>query len=363
VKARLLLFIIVMTGVAGKGQSVKRPFIIESKAHTGMILPLYKAIDYLIKDDVYAFDINVSFQTDGKDYWEKLYNYPRTGVGYSYWWLGNNEVFGKAHALYSFLSLPLNKRNTGFSFNYQISFGGAYVTKIFDIYENQINDAIGSHVNFYIRMGLDGKIRLFQRCDLIIEGGATHFSNGKVKSPNNGINAGTFSLGINYQFGNNVNSLKEPEIPVIGKRYVQSVIYSAGSKVYDNLLGKKYFTSSISYKLQRVLNHKIKTGLGADFFYDGSISEGLAGEDGIPEKDFYKLIRFGIHTSFDIRYKQLMLGLQVGTYLYSKYTVLTPVYNRISLLYQFSDHLIGSFGIKSHMGKADFLEFGIGYCW
>ena len=328
-----------------------------------MNLPFYKALRYLIKDDIYAFDVSVSFPTYGKDYWEKLYRYPRQGVGFSYWSLGNNEVFGKAYALYSFINIPFFKPAEKFSFNYQISCGVAYLPKIFDIYKDHLDRAIGSHTNIYIHLGIDGKITIFPRCELVIEAGATHFSNGKTRSPNYGINAGSFSLGLNYLFNNKGATIQDPEIPGINKRYVQSVIYSAGTKVYDNLYGKKYFVSSLSYNLERIINHKRKIGLGADFSYDGSISEAIASEDGTPDKHFDKLIRFGLHTSYATRYKQLIMGIQIGYDLYSKYTVITPVYNKLSIQYLLTRNIIGSISIKSHMAKADCLEYGIGYYW
>ncbi|MCU0472382.1 MAG: acyloxyacyl hydrolase [Bacteroidales bacterium] len=352
-----------LTGLPGNAQLVKKPFIIEPKIHTGMILPFYEALDYLIRDDIYAFDLSLSFPAYGKDFWEKLYRYPRPGIGFSYWSLGNEEVFGKAYALYSFINIPLYKRAEKFSFNYQVSFGGAYLSRKFDVYENHLNRAIGSHTNVYIRLGIDCKIRLFPRSDLLIEAGTTHFSNGKTRSPNYGINIGSFSLGFNYLFSNTGITFPEPEIPEIGKRYIQSVIYSAGSKVYDNLVGTRYFISSVSYNLEYLINHKRRIGLGADLSYDGSISEALASDDGTPDKDFTSLVRVGLHASYSIRYKQFIMGIQVGHYLYSKYTVLTPVYNRISVQYLFTNNVVGRISIKSHMGKADCLEFGIGYCW
>ena len=307
-------------------------------------------------------DLSVSFPTYGKDYWEMLYRYPRPGVGFTYWSLGNNEVLGKAYALYSFINIPFGKRRERVSVNYQISFGAAYLPKIFNAYDNPLNRAIGSHINAYIRLGIMVKSRISPLCDLVIEAGSTHFSNGKTRSPNYGINAGSISLGINYLFNNNNISIQEPAIPAVEKRYVQTVLYSAGSKVYDNLTDKRYLITSVSYNADRILNHKKRIGLGADLFYDGSIREALA-TDGIPENDFSKLIRFGLHSSYTIRYKDVMMGIQLGYYLYSKYTVLTSVYNRLSVQYLFTDNILGSIAVKSHLGKADCLEFGIGYTW
>ena len=362
-KYRLLIFVFVLTGLAANSQLLERPVIIEPRIHTGMDLPFYKALRYLTKDNIYAFDISVSFPTYGKDYWEKLYCYPRQGVGFSYWSLGNNEVFGKAYVLYTFINIPLFKPSEKVSFNYQISCGGAYLPKIFDINKDHLDRAIGSHTNIYIHLGIDGKIMLSPRFGLVLEAGATHFSNGKTRSPNYGINAGSFSLGLNYLFNNNGVTIQDPEVPGIDKRYVQSVIYSAGVKVYDNLSDRKYFVSSVSYNLERIISLKRKIGLGADLSFDGSISEALASEDGIPDKHFDKLFRFGLHASYAIRYKQLIMGIQLGHYLYSKYTVITPFYNKISVQYLINKNLIASISIKSHMAKADCMEYGIGYCW
>ncbi|MDQ1296622.1 MAG: hypothetical protein QG611_600, partial [Bacteroidota bacterium] len=109
-KNGLLIFMLLLTGWAANAQLVRKPVIVEPKIHTGVILPFYEALDYLIRDDIYAFDLSLRFPTYGKNFWEKLYRYPVPGIGYSYWSLSNNEVFGKAHAIYSFINIPLFKR-------------------------------------------------------------------------------------------------------------------------------------------------------------------------------------------------------------------------------------------------------------
>lgn len=362
-KNKILIITLLLTCFAGKAQPVKNPVILETRVHTGMVFPLYDALAYLIQDDVYALDLTLSFPTYGKDFWEKIYNYPRPGIGYSFWSLGNKEVFGNAHVFYGYLNIPIIRRPEKFSFNYQFSLGGAWLPGTFDIMENHLNRAVSSHLNIFVRLGIDGKIKLFPRCELVLEAGVSHISNGKTRSPNYGINAGTFSLGFNYLIGDYGKIVQEPEIPKAGKKYVQSIVTSAGVKVYDNLLNKKYLTTSMSYNIDRLISHRRRVGLGTDLFYDGSISEALAVEEGARENDFNNLIRFGIHASYSIRYKQMTGGIQLGHYLYSQYTVLTKIYSKISVQYLFSEHLFGSVAIKSHMGKADCLEWGIGYYW
>lgn len=364
VKNRILIILIIASGLSGKAQSVKRPFIIEPKIHTGMILPFYEALSYLIQDDIYAFDLSIGFPASGNEYWDKLYRYPRPGFGYSYWNLGNKQVLGGAHSIYGFINLPLLKKNEKFSVNYQISAGGAYLTRVFDPVENHLNRAIGSHYNIYMRLGIDSKIRITPISELVLEIGATHFSNGKTRSPNYGINAGTISVGYNYLINNSLIKTKnDTEVPAVDKRIVQSIIYSAGTKVYDNLLGTRYFVSSVSYNIEKVLNQKRRLGLGAEFSYDGSIDEARNVEYGKTESDLTDLVRIGLHSSYTVRYKRLLGGIQIGHYIYSKHKVLTSVYNKLSVSYLITDHLSGNISIKSHWAKADCFLWGVGYTW
>ncbi len=327
------------------------------------MLPLYEALDYLVKDDIYSLDLSLRFPATGKDYWEELYHYPETGIGVSYWNLGNDEVLGKAWSLYGFINVPLYRSPGKFSINYQVSLGGAYLTKSFDWYSNHLNRAMSSPVNIYVRLGLDGKIELSPRSQLVFEAGTSHFSNGKTKSPNYGINAGTVSVGFNYLINNDKYEINEPEIPAIKNQYIQSLIYLGGVKVYDNLLNRKYLTSSLSYNAERVLSHRRRIGVGADLSYDGSISEALQEAEGIPENDISKMIRFGLHISYSAQYKRLVAGIQVGYYLYSKYTVLTRLYNKLTVQYFITSRIVGSMAVKSHWGKADCFEYGLGYYW
>lgn len=359
---RLIIFLSIIS-LSIDAQSVKARFILEPKFNTGMNLPLYGALDYLVEDNIYSFDISLSFPTYGDDYWEKLYNYPRTGIGFSISSLGNKEILGNAFSLFKFISIPLLKKDRKLSLDYIASVGCAYLPDPFDIDHNHLNRAIGSHINLFMRMGLDFRFFVFPRSEIIIGTAFTHFSNGKTKSPNYGLNIGSVSLGINYLFNDKGSIHKDPEIPSPGKKYDQSIILSGGFKVYDNLVDIKYFTSSVVYNIERHLSNVHKTGLGADFLYDASIREALASPDGIPEEEFVKHIRFGLHASYSAQYKRTLFGFQIGYYLYSEYPVNVDIYNKLSLQYLLTNNILGSMAVRSHMGKADCLEFGIGYTW
>ncbi len=361
-KGKILIISLIFNALASSAQFYEKPFIIRTGMGSGFNIPVYKALGYLIEDDVFAVDLSLSFQSAGNSYWEKIYNFPRTGIGFSSWTLGNNEILGNAYSLYSFINVPLRRNQGKFSVNVQLAAGSAYLPLKFDINTNPLNRAIGSNYNIFMRLAAEGRLRILPLSEISVVAGLAHFSNGKTRSPNYGINIAAITFGVNCFFNQEKLVISDPEIPPVNRNKYHSVFISAGPKVYDNLYGYPYLSVTVSYNLERFVNNFSKAGIGADLFYDSSIGEALR-KEGINEDDFIKLIRAGIHGSYALRYKRTMAGLQIGYYLYSKKIVLTSIYNKIYLQYMLSDNITGSVSIRSHWGKADCMEYGIGYTW
>ncbi len=335
--------------------------IIGGQWHYGFVTPHHKAIQYVVKKPISGFDITFSKPTYGKNIWEKLYRYPRYGVGYFRVSLGNNEILGYGNALYGFLNIPFHKTQR-FSVNYQLSFGLGYLNKVFNVNSDPLDVAISAHVNAFARFSADVKYRVYKNIEL--QGGINmqHFSNGKLKSPNLGINSVTTSLGLSYIFNNTEKEINPaPPAPVIKNHYYY-LVYSAGLKTYDDFHNKYYFASSLSFHYDRVLNTKYSLGLGSDLFYNGAIKPAFIEKKG-REASVPDLFRAGIHAGGSVTYNRLSMILQVGYYVYARYTYITRVYNRVGLRYRLNDHLLLNFTLKSHLAIADFFEWGVGYRW
>ncbi|HLN20633.1 MAG TPA: acyloxyacyl hydrolase [Bacteroidales bacterium] len=332
------------------------------RIHSGLNLPVYNALDYLVDEGINAVDLFYQRQSTGNHFQDELWNYPATGAGYSYWSTGNNEVFGKAHVLYADIQVPLTNADHIVNFGTRTSAGIAYFTRSFDVENNNLNRAIGSHLNIYMNLSAYCKIRIIKGFEAVLDGGLVHFSNGKTRSPNYGINAATVSAGLMYNFSSGIKYKSFPEMPPVPGRYFHSVLLSGGRKVYDDLSGEKFLSTTVSYGLDRYLTRSGKAGFGADIFYDGSIKKGLE-EKGLAGTGFSEQLRMGVHASYSLCYKKTVAGVQLGYYLYSKFTVLTRMYTRISLNYILTDNISAGFSIRSHFGKADALEYGIIYTW
>lgn len=343
-------------------QDVPNPVSAGFKVHSGLNLPFYKAVDYLVEEGIYSFDIFLQQQSVGKHFQDELWNYPRTGAGYSVWSLGNDDVFGKAHVLYAQIQVPFKNSFRKVRLGTMASVGAAYLPKSFDVKHNHLNRAIGSHLNIYMSIAAYCNINLTNNFEFVLDAGLTHFSNGKTRSPNYGINAATLAAGLNYSFAPDITYATSAEKPPVPGKYFHSVTITGGRKVYDYLTGEKYISTTISYGLERYLTHSGKAGFGADLFYDGSIIAGMA-EEGNNNSEFADQLRFGVHGSYALQYRKTQAGLQLGYYLYSKYRVLTNLYTRIFLSYFLTENVNAVLSIRSHYGKADSFEYGIGYTW
>ncbi len=57
----------------------------------------------------------------------------------------------------------------------------------------------------------------------------------------------------------------------------------------------------------------------------------------------------------------LSIMFNLGTYLYYGYDPLSQVYKRVGMRYITNSGLLGHIALKAHAGRADYIEWGIGY--
>jgi hypothetical protein len=324
----------------------------------GFVMPHHKSIEYFLEDHIQTFDFKIHQTTYGKKYWNQLYRYPVYGVGFYRSNLGNNDVYGYANALYSFLKVPVLGKSDNFNLSYQIGFGASWITNYFDIEENPGNLAIGSNLNIFIDFSLQSGIPIGDR--LILTNGIrfTHFSNGKVKSPNKGLNIVSGSVGLAYKLKSYSERIVT-KIPDIKNKNSYSIIYTGGIKTISRYETGYFYASSLIFDYARQYSLKGKWSAGTDIFYDGTniqYSDKL--NSNITNSDLYLM---GIHAGHDLLVGKLSVIVNLGIYLYSPVEVPSQWYNRIGLRYTFNEKFIANLTLKSHRAKASVIEWGIGY--
>lgn len=362
IKRLIISFIVLVFPFISRGQfpeAFKNGFGIETDAGYGFIMPHHKSIEYTIEDHIRTFDVKLTKATYGSKYWNQLYRYPYYGIGYYRSNLGNDEVYGFVNALYSYVKVPFIGTSDKANLSWQIAFGASYITTYFDINENPQNLAIGSNLNIYIDFSLQSRIPLTKQLSLTNGARFTHVSNGKVKSPNKGLNAISASIGLLYQF-NDLPERKQISLPEIMDKTEYTLIFAGGIKTISRYEPGYYFASSLIFDYNRKYSLKGRWGLGADLFFDGTngqFSDKTEKAD-IVNTDLYQI---GLHLGHDFVMGNLALVFNVGAYVYAPVEVLAPIYSRLGLRYRIKEKFITNLTLKSHWASASFIEWGIGY--
>lgn len=329
--------------------------------HYGFMLPEYTYLLYLAEDHIHSGSLNFSKKTTGKNDWEQLYNYPEYGLSLFYSTLGNDKVHGREISAFPYFRLDIvNGRR--FDFYNETGIGLSYVTRKFDLNDNYLNVAVGSHwnIHFNLKLGIQyrppGKVKVNSGVSF------DHFSNSNTTEPNLGLNYATFFAGLKYQMGD-VSEKQVRQLPDHHRGHYYEFIYSAGMKHPRAIGSELYFTSSATFEYKWELFRVFHVGIGADLFYDGSTEAEML----TLELDHHKSLhdfRSGIHFSQEVVYNRFSLIIQEGFYLVLKDQVEQHVmYNRGIFRYRISDHLLVQLAMKSHLYILDYPEIGLGIRW
>lgn len=361
-KRIIILFIVFILPFYGYSQFLdvgNKGVGVEANYGYGFIMPHHKSIEYMLEDHIRTFDLKASFPTYGNKYWNELYRYPYYGLGYYRSNLGNDEVYGKVNALYSYVKVPLLGSSEKANLSWQIAFGASYINNQFDIDENPQNLAIGSNLNIYVDLSLQSRIPLSKQFSLMNSVRFTHVSNGKVKSPNKGLNVISGSVGVYYQLTEKPDRIvAEPPVMDIKNEY--TILYAGGIKSKTRYESGYFYASSLIFDYNRLYSLKGRWVFGADIFFDETNSQysDQTGKAGILNSDLYQV---GLHIGHDLVMGKLSLVINVGGYVYAPVPVDAPVYSRIGLRYRVKDKFIINYTLKSHWAMASYLEWGIGY--
>jgi hypothetical protein len=326
----------------------------------GTLLPHHSSIAYAMHSNISGLEVLLSTDTYGRSAWDSLYRFPRIGIGYNYSTLGNSEVFGSGHSFFGFVDVPFIRNPGKFNVYYQFTVGIAYLTRTYDVVDNPLNVAISSGLNLYGNLKFTARYSFNRQNEITAGFGLTHYSNGKMGTPNLGLNSFNLALGYFHEIkGGNQPHRISRDFPAISKHSGDLVI-SAGVKVDDQATSSKYLISTLVADYIFSPGPKYAFGLGTDLFYDQSLGPNVAEKEGesYTQKD---LLQFGMHLGVYAHYGRIRITGHIGTYLVAKYYKYAKVYTRIGMRYSVSNRVFLNIALKAHYAIADYVEWGIGY--
>lgn len=335
---------------------------IEARGHYGFVAPHHDNIVHLTSQHFGMTELNLFMRTNGDNYWEQQHKYPLKGISFLYTDLGGNPYLGRAAAVIPYLNFQLTKgQKVGLWFRFGV--GAGYLSRRFDRTENHKNIAIGSHFNAAIQMMYELRWRIVPRLDFCAGLGLTHFSNGAIKVPNLGINIFTLSSGLAYKLNRTELPRKVSETTeVLDRKWEFSAFAVFGFSELYAAYGPKYYAFMFSGSALKPIGHrgKRKIGIGLDISWDAAVVESMlriSQEFSHPAE----AIRPGLSFTHRMDFSRLSILMQLGFYPYTKYKDDGYIYDRLALQYRFGKHYMIHLGLKTHLFKADMIEYGVGY--
>ncbi len=382
------------------------PYKIKLQGIGGYIHPHDENVEVLVNGPALGGEIALELATDGSENWHIHHNFPDIGIAAQYLTLSNPEILGEMISIYPYINFPMVATDW-FSFYLKLGGGLAMATKPTDIdaaieanrpirgpngLNKDFNFVIGSTANVILAGGANMEVRLARSLRFTADLIFNHYSNGNTVQPNMGLNLANVYAGFKY-----IPSYQGyvprgmARVPSLHDKFSGEIIISGGSRQRYYKDTKSFPTASVNIGGYYHTCHQHRIGIGVDGFYNGIFTNDPALSPSfrrtyITSDELENKLRLGVNLANDVVVGRFTAGLQLGLYLYDPIKDLEPYnpanrkekgliyaydiekedgwfYTRLSAKYRIIDHIIANISIKTHLHKAEFIEFGLGYAF
>ena len=375
-------------------------FVFKTQMIGGEIIPINNNLKNMNPNPSIGGEVAVEFPSWNEYPWQQYLGYPTLGIGFVGLDLGNNKILGQAFALYPYLLIDIVntphfelkwKVGAGLSFfnqTYNRVFNEFGNTPNWSYYGPTCNNLIGSIVNVYLTTGAHFNFPIKNNWAAHADLGYMHMSNGSVLQPNGGINILYASVGASYKL-----HTKNTTDRVFNKKTFQSLPYKwsvniTGSGGYRELYyldNKGYGIGSIHIGTTYNICNWYAIGGGFDAFYDGVFNSNTRFGRYILDDKIANLFRVAIGINNEFRIGRITAILDWGIYLYDPIKLAYKdengnKYEKRPMLYKYDidkedgwnyfrlgvrcrvwDNIYVQTAVKTHLSKAEMVEWGIGY--
>uniref|UniRef100_UPI004048EFC0 acyloxyacyl hydrolase n=1 Tax=Flavobacterium sp. TaxID=239 RepID=UPI004048EFC0 len=363
-KKFLLLFIFFIT-IPILAQEKRNTSYLDLQFFRGNVYKHTDDIGHLITGHPDGFMLSYNWKTNGKKEWEQIYNYPDYGVSYHYLDF-KNQYLGVNHAIGIHYNFYFLNRNLMF----RISQGIGMTTNPYDKETNNKNNAFGTKImdNNYFLLQYK-KENIIDRVGLQAGFMLTHFSNGRFKAPNSGINTIALNLGLNYNLEEKQEFIKDslPSSASYKERIKYNIAFRTGiSEGPVPGLGQRQFYHIGLYADKRI-GRKSALQLGTDVFFSRYLRDYIAFSSVAFPKEHksytdpdvdYK--RIGLFVGHELFINKLSIETQVGYYAYKPFDYEIDIYQRLGAKYYIYKNIFTGVGLKTHGGRAEAIEATLG---
>ncbi len=421
---RKVFIAILFVAVSILSYSQPKTFVFKAQMIGGKVIPINQTLKSINPNPTLGGEIAIEFPSWDEYPWQQYLNKPTLGVGFVGLNLGNSKILGQSFALYPYLLIDIvNTKH--FELKWKIGAGLSFFNKTYNrvykkynpdtdslwsYYGPTCNNLIGSIVNVYLTTGAHLNFPIKDGWAAHADFGYMHMSNGSVLQPNGGINILYASVGATYKLGTTCHRCKHDKIKTFPSLPYLWSINITGSGGYRELYygdNKGYGVGSLHVGATYNICNWYAIGGSLDAFYDGVFNqqggtrlEGLTAEQReaqlkhtrfgryvILNENLSNKFRVAISVNNEFKVGRITAILDWGVYLYDPirlayYTDNTykQKYKKRPLLYKYNiekedgwnyfrlgvrcrvwDNLYVQTTVKTHLTKAEMIEWGIGY--
>lgn len=342
-------------------QENKDTHAVELSILSGNVLPHTTDL-YHLQGHPDAMMLCYTRQTHGAKEWHSAYNFPDYG-GYFLYQNFNNSFLGDSYAVGMHYNFYFLNR----SLQLKLAQGFAYVTNPYDKVDNSKNKAFGSSIVDNTNIGLAyTKQNMYKGFGIQAGVLFCHYSNGRTKSPNSGINTYLLNLGLNYDFDGKSTNVRDTLVDRKSFRepIKYNIVLRSGVNESAVIGSGQHPFYHIGFYADKRIGRKSALQLGTELFLTESFRDYISYRaNAYPELNIdpnvdYK--RVGVFIGHELFVNRISLEAQLGFYVYDPLKNEIPIYDRVGMKYYINKKMFAGFTIKTHMFLAEALEFGLG---
>ncbi len=356
-----LLFCFVSS--AQNGITAYPGWYIKPVVQTGIILVHRNTIGHLVKGYPTIYELNFVKPTIGNKLWHIENNKPDLGITTQVIDFRNPQELGFGYVIAPFIEIPLNKREKSSRVIMRVCWGLSYFTKPFDVFTNQKNIAIGSHVNQYVQFKWFWQLPISKNLRLEPGFNFSHLSNGRTRNPNLGLNLLTLNLGMNINF--KPSKLKSIAIAAVDsntkvKSKNELFLYAAAGFNQREINQQHLYSYSVNFLYQRNVRNTHKWSAGVSLFADQNYLNDYKAINN-NEGNGLNMLRAAVMVGYSYNIGRLSIPLETGYYFYDKVGPDGRITSKLSLRYYAKNGLVVHMGLRTHFAVAYNFEYGLGY--
>ena len=327
-----------------------------------------------------AFCVSAEMRTtlSGKKAWHHYYNSLHYGFGISYSHLNYSKKLGNPFGVYTILGFSPLKTNR-WTFMTDMAVG---VSGIWEVYSetNRHNDVVSTPITAYAHAKATLEYSIANNWKMDFSLAFDHYSNGRIKKPNFGLNVLQTRLGLTfcpkhvimqqskdtlerYKGWNHIINIFYARRGIIAEPLKYPDLYDLGVKERE-LKQVSFPIFGANYRLQHRFSFSQSLGFGAEIAYNDSYAKDVYYFQN-DEKDnliFSDKIMASLFIGYEYHINKMSILLEPGLYLKKYSPSEQPIFwQKVGARYYLTQNFFAEITLRAYrFCVADFLQFSIG---